>query len=65
MGNLRIVRIPLLERVVLEELAERWHVTANEALALLIRRAAREEVVNQVSDQHAQAQAQGGREAGR
>jgi hypothetical protein len=60
MGNLRIVRIPLLERVVLEELADRWHVTADEALARLIREAAQEEVVSQrIGDQHSEAQTQG------
>ncbi len=47
MSNLRIVRVPLLERVVLEELAIRWEITADEALARLIRRAARQEVVGQ------------------
>lgn len=53
MTNLRLVRIPLLERVVLEELATRWQVTADEALARLIRQAAQEEMMSQQSsDQH-------------
>lgn len=47
MANLRTVRISLLERVVLEELATQWQVTTDEALTRLIRQAARNEVVRQ------------------
>ena len=46
MVSLRIVRVPLLERVVLEELAERWKISPDETLAKLIREAARREVMN-------------------
>lgn len=49
--NSRIVRIPILERVVLEGLAERWQVTADEALTLLIRQAAWREVTRQQPQQ--------------
>jgi hypothetical protein len=47
MTKIQTVRVPLLERVVLEELAMRWEVTANEAVARLIRQAARREVVDE------------------
>jgi hypothetical protein len=47
MTKIQTVRVPLLERVVLEELAIRWEVTANEAVARLIRQAARREVVDE------------------
>jgi hypothetical protein len=46
MANLKIVRIPLLERVVLEELANRWQMTTNEAVTKLIRQAAQREVMS-------------------
>ena len=45
MANLRIVRIPLLERVILEQLADQWQVSVDEALAQLIRQAARQQVI--------------------
>jgi hypothetical protein len=51
MTKIQTVRVPLLERVVLEELAMRWEVTANEAVARLIRQAARREVVDEPTDQ--------------
>ena len=60
MPNLRTVRVPLLERVVLEELANRWEVSTDEALGRLIRQAARQEVVSQTEslpDRRAEAQA--------
>ncbi len=64
MANLRTVRIPLLERVVLEELATQWQVTTDEALTRLIRQAARQEVVREPNtDQHTQHQGQTGEEA--
>jgi len=57
MGNLRIVRIPILERVVLEELADRWQITSDEALARLIRQAAQDEIATQwEADQRLQAE---------
>lgn len=40
MANLQTVKIPLLERVVLEELAIRWDVSTDEAIRRLIRQAA-------------------------
>lgn len=60
MANLRTVRVPLLERLVLEELAARWKVTTDEALTLLIRQAVRREVASQpksCADQHAEVEA--------
>lgn len=45
MSNLRIIRIPILERVVLEDLATKWHVTADQAVVKLIRQAAKKEVL--------------------
>jgi hypothetical protein len=43
-NNLRIVRVPLLERVGLEELALSWKVTTEEAVSRLIREAVTKEI---------------------
>ena len=58
--GLQTVKIPLLERVVLEELADRWQISADKALTKIIRDAALQEVVEQPADQHGEAQEVGG-----
>ena len=59
MTNLRTVKIPILERVVLEDLASRWDVTTDQALTRLIRQAAKREVLAEENAPAVQMQAQG------
>lgn len=47
MASLHSVKIPLLERAVLQELSERWDTTPDEAVARMIKDAARAEVLGQ------------------
>ena len=50
MGNLHSVKIPLLERVVLEELALRAKLTTDQMVIQLIRQAAVEEMLGDMVD---------------
>jgi hypothetical protein len=46
-SGLHSVRIPLLERAVLQELSERWNTTPDQAVARMIKDAARAEVIGE------------------